>query len=946
MRDRVLVSIDLEMTSPRPEAQEIIEIAAVKFQNDRIVGSFATLVQPPVPLPLAIQRLTGIQPRDLAQAPRIEEVLPRLARFLEGAPLVAHTVSSDVGALARNGLVLDNPQFDTFELASIVLPQLESYSLASLVRHFGIAQPSQHRALPDAQVTRQLYLRLVERVEALDLGILREINAMAAPLMWPLKTMFQAAEEARTRRAGSGGTIRDLLAAKLGAGEASLDAVLAREEVEPLRPRQPTEPVDVEAVAGQLEPGGGIARALTAYEPRAEQTEMLRAVGEALNGGGELVVEAGTGVGKSLAYLAPAAGFALRNGERVVVSTNTHNLQEQLLAKDIPDLRRALGDQLRATVLKGRQNYLCFQRWQALRRRGDLTMSEILALIKILVWLPQTESGDVGELNLTDAERGVWSRVNSNAELCSPRRCAAAGKRGCFLQYARERAAGSHLVVVNHALLLSDVAAGGGAVIPDYRYLVVDEAHHLEAQATEQLGYVARQRDLVEYLDSLHHTSAERRTGLANELPGQVRRSRAGSAALKTTQELTGELAAQVEVARPRATAFFAALAAFLKRHGAESRGYDQRTRITRSVRAQPGWDTLELTWDELSVALAELAALTDRLRSLLLSLEGQGLPEYEAIAGLVGAAARFNEELRRRGGAFVGAPDANEVYWASVTGGEPGLHVAPLEVGPLLRESLYAGKVATVLTSATLTTDDSFDFTRQRLGLEDARELRVGSPFDYAGSTLLCLPTDLPEPDRNDYPAALAQSLVQVCRASQGRALALFTSHTALRQAYQAIRRPLEEHGILVLGHGIDGTPRRHLLQTFKSNPRTVLLGASSFWEGVDVIGDGLSVLAIAKLPFPVPTDPIVAARSERFDDPFGQYSLPITILRFKQGFGRLIRSRTDRGVVICYDGRLLTKAYGPAVLRSLPPATVSRLPAQQLSTAVAEWLSRPASG
>jgi Rad3-related DNA helicase/DNA polymerase III epsilon subunit-like protein len=943
VRDRVLISIDLEMTSPRPEAQEIIEVAAVKFQNERIVDSFATLVQPPVPLPLAIQRLTGIQPRDLARAPRIEDVLPRLARFLERAPLVAHTVSSDVGALARNGLVLDNPQLDTFELASIVLPQLESYSLSALVRHFGIPQTTQHRALPDAQVTRQLYLRLLERVEALDLGILREINARAAPLMWPLKALFQAAEDARGRRAGSGGTIRDLLTAKLGAGEASLDAVLAHAEVEPLRPRQPTEPIDVAAVAGQLAPDGALARALTTYEPRAEQTEMLRAVGEALNAGGELVVEAGTGVGKSLAYLAPAASFALRNGERVVVSTNTHNLQEQLLAKDIPDLRRAVGEELRATLLKGRQNYLCFQRWQALRRRADLTMSEILTLIKILVWLPQTETGDVGELNLTDAERGVWSRVNSNAELCSPRRCAAAGRRGCFLQYARERAAGSHVVVVNHALLLSDVAAGGGAVIPEYRYLIVDEAHHLEAQATEQLGYAARLRDVVEYLDGLHHTSADRRTGVANELPGQVRHSRAGSTALKTTQELCQELAGRVEVARPLATGLFAALGAFLKRHAGEARGYDQRTRITRAVRARPGWDAVEAAWDQLAVPLADLAAVTERLRAFLVSLEGQGLPDYDAFAGLVGGAVRFNEELRQRATAFVGAPDANDVYWASVTGGEPGLHVAPLDVGPLLREQLYARKVTTVLTSATLTTDESFAFTRQRLGLDEARELRVGSPFDYARSTMLCLPTDLPEPDRNEYPAALAQSLVQVCRASQGRALVLFTSHTALRQTYQAIRRPLEEHGILVLGHGVDGTPRRHLLQTFKSNPRTVLLGASSFWEGVDVIGEGLSVLAIAKLPFPVPTDPIVAARSELFDDPFNQYSLPITILRFKQGFGRLIRSRTDRGVVICYDRRVLTKGYGPVVLRSLPPASARRLPAAELSTAVAGWLGKP---
>ena len=442
-------------------------------------------------------------------------------------------------------------------------------------------------------------------------------------------------------------------------------------------------------------------------------------------------------------------------------------------------------------MLKGRQNYLCFQRWQALRRRGDLTMSEILALIKILVWLPQTETGDVGELNLTDAERGVWSRVNSNAELCSPRRCAAAGKRGCFLQYARERAAGSHVVVVNHALLLSDVAAGGGAVIPEYRYLVVDEAHHLEAQATEQLGYVARGRDAVEYLDSLHHTSADRRSGVANELPGQVRESRAGSAALKTAQTLCQELAGSVEVVRPLASGFFAALGAFLKRHGAESRGYDQRTRITRSVRAQPGWEAVERAWDEPGVRPGR-ARGPDRAAARVPGLARGAGPAGLRGDGWPGRRARraSTRSCASAGGAFVGAPDPNDVYWGSVTGGEPGMHVAPLDVGPLLREGLYARKVATVLTSATLTTDESFDFTRERLGL-DGRRRAAGRVAVRLRALDAALPADRPAgagPHRATRPRSRSRSS-QVCRASQGRALVLFTSHTALRQAYQAIR-------------------------------------------------------------------------------------------------------------------------------------------------------------
>jgi predicted DnaQ family exonuclease/DinG family helicase len=941
--ERALVSIDLEMTSARPEAQEIIEIGAVKFVGDRVVGTFSTLVQPPVALPYNIQVLTGIRPAELTRAPKLEAVAPRLLQFIGDSPLVAHTVSSDVGALARKGIVLQNDQIDTHELASILLPQLESYSLASLVRHFGIDQPIQHRALPDAHVTHRLFNRLIERVYELDLVVLREVNALIAPLMWPLRSIFMAVEEARSRGPANAGTsIRDVLAAKLGAGAASLDTVLAREYVEPLRPASPTRPIDVEKTAQLIGPSGPIAGTIEGYEERPQQVEMLRAVARAFNDGGTIVAEAGTGTGKSLAYLIPAVRFAQQNDERVVVSTNTINLQDQLYVKDLPDLRRALGKQFGVALLKGRQNYLCFQRWTAMRRRLDLTMSEILALVKVLIWLPQTETGDVGELNLTEAERAVWSRLNSNAEVCSPRRCASVGKRGCFLQYARERAAGSHVVVVNHALMLSDVAAGNG-VIPEYRYLVVDEAHHLEAQATDQLGYGVRLRDVLEALDQLGHTSAERRTGVVNELSNHFKGSKVGDSARREAETIAQEISRRVEECRGSAAALFNTLGTFLKVHGTDARGYDQRTRITKGMRLNPAWRTVETAWEELAIKLTDLAGPTEQLYTLVVALENQEMLEYDALLGALAGALRFNEELREEGAAIVVEGDAERICWASVTGSEPGINSAPLNVGPLLRSSLFDQKRTTVLTSATLTTDGSFAFVRERLGLEDADELAVGSPFDYASSTLLYLPSDVPEPDRPDYGPALARSLIEVCAASGGRAMILFTSHSALRQTWQAIKRQLEGQGILVLGHGVDGTPRRHLLQTFKTNPRSVLLGTSSFWEGVDVIGENLSVLAIAKLPFAVPSDPVFAARSELFDDPFNQYALPMTILRFKQGFGRLIRSRTDRGVVICYDRRLQTKAYGGAFVRSLPPAQVRRAPLGQLPGAVAEWLKRP---
>jgi DNA polymerase-3 subunit epsilon/ATP-dependent DNA helicase DinG len=297
--------------------------------------------------------------------------------------------------------------------------------------------------------------------------------------------------------------------------------------------------------------------------------------------------------------------------------------------------------------------------------------------------------------------------------------------------------------------------------------------------------------------------------------------------------------------------------------------------------------------------------------------------------------------KLRTDANSAITNPDEGAVYWleARVKGGDVALHCAPLHVGPLLDRYLFSAKKTVVLTSATLSTENDFSYICERLGLKGGEELQLSSPFDYEKAALVYLPTDMPEPGTTGYQRHLEQTLVELCKASEGRALVLFTSHSALRATYKAIQRPLEEAGIMVLGHNIDGS-RRQLLERFKNNPRTVLLGTSSFWEGIDVVGDALSVLVIAKLPFSVPSDPVFAARSEGFEDAFNQYAVPQAILKFKQGFGRLIRSGSDRGVVAVLDRRIISKRYGQAFLNSLPECTVKRGPTSNLPGEVASWL------
>jgi Rad3-related DNA helicase len=297
--------------------------------------------------------------------------------------------------------------------------------------------------------------------------------------------------------------------------------------------------------------------------------------------------------------------------------------------------------------------------------------------------------------------------------------------------------------------------------------------------------------------------------------------------------------------------------------------------------------------------------------------------------------------ELRADANAAITNPDEGAVYWmeARVKGGDVALKCAPLHVGELLDRHLFSQKKTVVLTSATLSTDNDFSYIRERLGLHSGEDLQLSSPFDYEKAALVYVPADMPEPGMPGYQRSLEQAIIELCKASAGRALVLCTSHSAVRATYRAIQRPLEDAGVMVLGHNIDGS-RRQLLERFKSNPRTVLLGTSSFWEGIDVVGDALSVLVIAKLPFAVPTDPVFAARAEGFEDPFSQYSVPQAILKFKQGFGRLIRSKSDRGVVAVLDRRVISKRYGQAFLNSLPECTIKRGPTANLPGAVADWL------
>jgi DNA polymerase-3 subunit epsilon/ATP-dependent DNA helicase DinG len=933
------VALDLETTGLDAERDAIIEIAAAKFRRDELLDKFSTFVDPGRHIPRDITVLTGITDQDVRGAPQLYEVLPDLSRFVGEHPVVGHSVDFDLRFLRQHSPSFDNEYLDTFELAGVLLPHVDRYSLSRLAQTFDVKLEQAHRALDDAMASYRLFRAMLRRASELPPRMLKEIIGHGQRGDWSASVFFREALEEAARRPPE----KRATPERLGP-EGPLFA--ASEKVQPLEPRRDQKPLNVDFLASVLEEDGAFADHFLDYEHRPQQVEMLRAVAEAFNEGRHLLVEAPTGVGKSLAYLIPAVHWAVRNGERVVISTNTINLQEQLHQKDVPDLERILPLDFEAVVLKGRSHYLCPARLQALRHRGARSSEQARVLAKVLIWLLMTEDGDGDELFLPSAlERSMWHRLSADYENCNPERCRFFQRGVCYFYRARRAAEAAHLIIVNHALLLADVAVQNRA-LPEYDYLVVDEAHHLESATTNGLSFETDRTSVRRLLSEIGRvTTSGRVAGLMSQVLGSFRQANLPRDVMEEVELSIGQIGQGVGRALRQLDVFFDRLEDFAREQkGDRSSRYSFRMRLTSGVRVQPAWDSIEIACDDVNLPIRdtvnELERLAGGLDELAASYE---LPNADELHLQMLGMAQHLDELRQQISHMIMDPSSSLIYWLEMQPNRDhlSLHAAPLHVGPLVEEHLFHKKQSVVLTSATLRTSGTFDFLRERLHAREANELAVGSPFDYGSSTLFYIVDDIPEPGERGYQRMVAQGMAELFRATEGRALALFTSYRQLRATLRAIKAPLAQTGITVQAQG-EGISRAQLLDNFRTGDRRVLLGTRSFWEGVDVPGDPLSCLAIAKLPFSVPSDPVFAARAETFEQPFRDFAVPETILRFLQGFGRLIRTRDDRGVVACFDKRLLTKSYGPFFLDSLPDPTIRRGSITQLSKAAAEWLER----
>ena len=790
----------------------------------------------------------------------------------------------DLAFLEKNGYPPGAARLDTADIASMLLPSAPSYALQRLAADDGIVPDAAHRALDDALTCAAVLANLAARARALPAPLLEEARSYAAAVSPATERFFEEALSASIRHSWDG-------------------QLMVKPAPAAIVPTSPAPSLDAASTLGM---DGPLARSIDGFEDRPEQRQLAIEIERTMATGGVLVTEAGTGVGKSIAYLIPAIARAAM-GERTIVSTHTLPLQDQLVRKDLPDLQAALGTAVPVAVLKGRSNYLCPRRWQLFRTQVT-TREEARLALKTLIWRTTTTSGDRAEINLLGGESTLWSRISADDEACTSRRCAAT-RGGCYLERARSAAAEAGIVVVNHALLMHD-ARGGGTLLPEAEHVVVDEAHYLEDVASDAFGFKLETSRTRHDLERISHSPLVV-SALKDADPSRV----------EAAQHLREEIA--------RATAVvdetFAALATLVPE------GID-RLRITGGLRAgDERWLPIELAAERMADALAAIRIAGDRLAERG-GDEDERVEHESAMKELIGEQGAIEHGIHQ--------PKPGEIAWLERREDGIGLYVAPAHVGGALRRTLVDRHRSVVMTSATLGVAGTMTFTMDRLGVSDlAGTLRVGSPFDHANQAVLIVPSDIVLPHDEQFPHEAATIVADVARAMNGRTLVLFTSHAAMREVGAQLLG-LEDSGIAVLTQGVDGS-RRAILERFAQGG-SVLLGTQSFWEGVDLPGDQLRCVVIAKLPFPVPDDPLIQGRSERYDDPFREYQLPLAALRLRQGYGRLIRTKTDRGAVVLLDRRVILQDYGPTFLASLPAVRVHRVQSDGIGIVVAEHCAR----
>ncbi|VEF47994.1 DnaQ family exonuclease/DinG family helicase [Bacillus freudenreichii] len=928
------VVVDVETTgNSYNRGSRIIQISAVVVKDSKIMEQYTSFVNPEMPIPAFIKDLTGITEEEVTNAPTFDEIAADFHSILEGAIFVAHNVKFDrsfvAGELKSAGF--NNPiekTLDTVELANILLPEASSYKLEELSDEMELEHINPHQADSDALATAELLLMLLEKAKSLPATTLETLCKLSKSLN---NSMFSFFDSIKKEKAGQLEHLQDDL-------ESFRGIILKKKRI-------PDQKVSLQVVnypKGENEKISLLQNSIKDFEARNGQFEMMDTVYESLDTDIHSVIEAGTGIGKSLAYLLPSIYFSAARQKKVIISTYTIQLQHQLLDKEIEVLENALPFSFQTALLKGREHYINMLKFEQTLYELDSSYDETISKMKILIWLLYTKTGDRDELNLSSGGKLYWKRICNDGSFVEkqidPWTC------HDFYLYSKRLAENANLIITNHAMLVADL---NSQVLPPSSHVIIDEAHHLEKAVRMKLGQQL-EYNTVKYMLGKLGTSEKKKRFY------KLDRCMAKSSSVPGIQTyLMDRAIADLDI---ETDDLFILIGQFLKHHRTnKSKSRKVKLRLTDNTKATAGWQRVWMCAERfldlhklISSGIQERLTLIKKNPPVLSAAE---LAFLEEMTGFYEDWLDLGQHVRQ----LLLPKESQDVIWLEsdekCTPNRTSVHCQPLNVNQFLSEKFFKENKSVVLTSASLTVNNTFKFFNEEIGIDsfDRIEKKITSPFPYEEMAKIFIPTDLPEINAtpmDEYVESIACHLIGTALASEGRMLVLFTSYEMLRKTYELLSDSNQLADYVLLAHGVSSGSRGRLMKSFQQFQKAILLGTSSFWEGIDIPGEDLSCLVVVRLPFSPIDEPVTAAKLESVEtsgkNAFSAYSLPEAIIQFKQGFGRLIRKQSDRGVFFVFDQRIITSVYGKAFLRSIPPVKMEKGNLEYLIPLVEDWLKK----
>ncbi|WP_079479984.1 ATP-dependent DNA helicase DinG [Halobacillus salinus] len=925
--------VDLETTgNAASKGDRIIEIGIVLIQEDgNVIDEFSSLVYPERDIPPFISSLTGIEEEDVLDAPLFSEIVEEVYSIVKNSCIVAHNIEFDLGflnhELERAGYPsIHNQIIDTVELSRIMLPMSPSFKLGQLSERLGMGHDRPHRALSDAQATSDLLLYLMERLKQLPERTLDYLLKIEPKLKSELRPFIQSA--IADNRYST--TVDEKYELWHGIPVKKVNRSQAKQVLN-LPPFE-------EWVTQVYESSEGLQKLMANYEWRTGQKSMSEDTYRALTGGQHALIEAGAGTGKSIAYLLAALYVAICKEERILITTHTTSLQKQLLDEEIPRVEKLFDRPIQAVLYKGRSHYISLVHFRYELEQSESDNYDIsLTKAMILVWLTETSTGDMDEIQLPSNGKQFWHKVSSEQSTKSVHLDMG---EDSYYDLARKKAEHSDLLITNHALFSLDLISEEDR-LPSYDRVIIDEAHHLESVASRYFGVQFNYRELQRQLSQLteiYQKSLYKQLSLPEEFFKD-----AGSC-----QRLVDE--AKEELNQWSRYMFQQAK----RKHRKSNKAKSDVGRIQCTLdEKDPLYQTSKEMCHRFLSSIRKLVYRMERMHNhLALTVKLVEAPSLQVLLSRLESQITFCKQIIERLNAFF-MNDSAAAKWLETEGEGASnavyLFSEPLDVRELLKTQLFEKKRSVVLTSATLSTNRNFDYVKKTLGLfgmDRLVESVIESPYQFDKQVRLMVPSDFPniKEDPESFVEALSEAIYSMAHVTKGRMLVLFTSYEMLKNTYYLLKEFIDPEEFMIFAQGISSGSRDRLKKNFQSFDQSILLGTSSFWEGVDIPGDDLSCLMMVRLPFQPPDQPLQNLQNQNLKEaglnPFMERALPHAILRFKQGFGRLIRSSTDRGVVFICDQRIMEARYGKYFLSSIPNVPVSYRSTRELMNETEEWI------